>query len=536
MDENEKTTKQPEQGDDEYGNGILDMSNGTQAGIAAGFVGLPILAGAAEFLHLGFSGIVIGALGAGTLALVGKHVIDKQAAHGQRPKLPFFEQLRSANWGALLTSGEEDEEQRSVPTLPLPETELEPSAPEPPQHELVFPRSPVDETLGLGRVASSGQRFDPHIDTLNGEGLIVAGTQGAGKSNVAALIGEAAGRCNMPTVIFDLKREYHTLIDVVPNGLRAGHVSIQHDVGPGYFVLDEESAADFVHEVMSNGYQAIVDLPSYGDSLEESARVITAVVNGLMNWSQAQRPEDRIPCLVMLDEAHWFLPQRQELSPTISRDTLNALMSAFFRIVNTGRSYGFTMCFFTQSIANLQKWAIKNCKRKVIMMHAEKNDLDRCEEEVDSSIATRQEIATLNPGTGIVIGFTKEPVIVQFDRRQSRHDSHTPKIERVKRFKHMRQATRPEPLSVHRNHFSGTVPVTPELVEQEKHTEPSVPVAPAVVPQVRYIDRAVAAYNAGHNSVRKLAVALHTTTYEANKLIAEMKRRRLIEWREREVV
>jgi len=532
MEENNKTFEQQPEPEGEYG-GIMEMSNGTQVAIATGFVGLPAFEAVLQLLHFGgFTGLAVGALGAGAVALAGKTIVDRQTANGSLPKLPIVQQFRSANWGALLSTGIVDEnaeaKQEGSDTIPPAEPQKRDEHPK----QGVFPRYPIDETLPLGRVTTSGQRFDPHMDHLNGEGLVVAGTQGAGKSNVAALVGESAGRCNMPTVIFDLKREYHTLVDVVPNGLRAGHISHQHEVGPGYFVLTEDNAHEFVHEVMTNGYQAIVDLPSYGDSLEESARVIAAVVNGLMNWSQAQKPEDRIPCLVMLDEAHWFLPQRQELSPTIHKETLQALQSAFFRIVNTGRSYGFTMCFFTQSIANLQKWAIKNCKRKIIMKHVEKNDLDRCEEEVEESVATRAEIANLEPGVGIVIGFTKEPVMVQFDRRQSRHDSHTPKIERVKRFRHVRRQTRPEPLSAYRNRFAGTVPVTPEPLvhSRERTTEPTLAVAPVVAktPVEDELERALAAWNAGHTSVTKLQDALQVKHNKAWNLYKQLKEKRLI--------
>ncbi len=293
--------------------------------------------------------------------------------------------------------------------------------------------SSPDEILRLGYLVQSGNatRFDPHMDELLGRGLIVAGVQGMGKSNIAALVIESASRCDMPVVKFDLKREYHTIVDVAPNAIRAGHESLEGTVR-GYFVLSEATVDEFAHLVMTGKHQAIIDLPSYGDDLNVCAKVMASVLKSLMAWSKAQGEDDRLPCLVMLDEAQVFLPQDQTLSP-LSRETLIMLQSAFWQMCNMGRSMGYTMCFFTQSIANLQKWAIKNCQCKVVGIHVEKNDLDRCVEEVDPELVTREQIKTMPKGVGVVIGFTPSQILVKFDKRISRHVSNTPNVARLRK-------------------------------------------------------------------------------------------------------
>ena len=314
-------------------------------------------------------------------------------------------------------------EENDVDTEPLDEQKNEQS---------VFPRSPHDETLTLGYLTKVGAlaRFDPHMDMLLGKGLIVAGVQGMGKSNIAALVLESASRCDMPAVMFDLKREFHTIVDVAPNAIRAGHESLQGSL-PGYFVLSVENTDEFAQFVMTGKHQAIIDLPSYG-TLTEAAKVITAVLNSFLAWAKAQGEDNCIPCLVMLDEAQMFLPQNVQLS-TLSAETINTLQAAFFQMCNMGRSLGYTVCFFTQSIANLQKWAIRNCQRKVVGIHVEKNDLDRCEEEVDGDVATREQIKTMPEGVGVVIGFTPTQQIVKFDKRVSRHVSNTPGVARLRK-------------------------------------------------------------------------------------------------------
>ncbi len=293
--------------------------------------------------------------------------------------------------------------------------------------------TPLDEILQLGYLAKVGTlaRFDPHMDMLLGKGLIVAGVQGMGKSNIAALVIESASRCDMPVIMFDLKREYHTIVDVARNAMRAGHESLQ-GCTPGYFVLTEKNADEFATLVMTGKHQAIIDLPSYGEDLNVCAKVMAAVLKALMKWSKGLRDTDRLPCLTMLDEAQVFLPQDQTLSP-LSRETLLLVQAAFWQMCNMGRSMGYTMCFFTQSIANLQKWAIKNCQCKVVGIHVEKNDLDRCVEEVDAEIATREHIKTMPKGVGVVIGFTPSQILVKFDKRVSRHVSNTPDLARLRK-------------------------------------------------------------------------------------------------------
>ncbi|GAC1628570.1 MAG: hypothetical protein NVS4B11_26660 [Ktedonobacteraceae bacterium] len=372
----------------------------------------------------------------------------------------------------------------------------------------VFPHYSQDERLSLGYLAKVGRlaRFDPHMDMLLGKGLIVAGVQGMGKSNIAALVLESASRCDMPAVMFDLKREYHTIVDVTPNAIRAGHMSLQGSI-PGYFVLSVENADEFAQLVMTGKHQAIIDLPSYGEDLTAAAKVITVVVKSLMVWSKAQAEDDRLPCLTMLDEAQVFLPQDQSLSP-LSRETLNSLQSAFWQMCNMGRSLGYTMCFFTQSIANLQKWAIKNCQRKVVGIHVEKNDLDRCVEEVDEAVATREQIKTMPEGIGVVIGFTPLQHVVKFDKRLSHHVSNTPSVARLRKPLVEQRVT-----SVRQAYVQ---PYTPSSVASPM---PDLPEKGVVQPQQQVSDeeKARAAWQAGNRTVGTLEKATGLTRRQAYK-------------------
>ncbi len=286
-----------------------------------------------------------------------------------------------------------------------------------------------DELLHLGVVLPSGRLLRPHVNRLLGEGLFVAGNMGAGKTNLAALLAEQMGACYVPSIIFDLKREYGSLPGVLPTAIRAGHPRYAGEAGPGYYELTMDTASAFVASVMEQGFQAVVDLGSY-QVIDAMGLIIAEVIDALMAWSQEQPDEERPPCFVFLDEAHHFLPERTNLTQ-LDRNIHVRLQKSFFRVCNLGRSYGYTMAFCTQRIANIAKWVIANCQVKVIMRHALDIDLDRCCEEVNKTVATREDIERLAPGMGIVIGLADRQFVAQFDRRASYHPSQTPKVNRA---------------------------------------------------------------------------------------------------------
>jgi Helicase HerA, central domain/WhiA C-terminal HTH domain len=297
--------------------------------------------------------------------------------------------------------------------------------------ERLFPMYSEEETLRLGRVAATGQRFDPHFNDLLGNGLIISAVQGAGKSILNGVIIERAGRCGLPVVVLDHKGEYDSVTELpFMNGFRVGS-------GEGDFHLTPENVDEFVRQVMENRSQAIVNLPSYGDSWVARAKIVAAVGKALMRYAAQQRRAHQLllPCLVIVDEAQLYLPQNVQLLPSEAQDNkavLGDLNNAYFSLVSNGRSNGYTMCFATQSLTFIAKWAIKSCQIKVFMRHAEKNDLDECERIINPAVAKREQIERFPKGRGVVFGFTDQPVVVQFDKKISRDVSQTPMIDRLR--------------------------------------------------------------------------------------------------------
>lgn len=287
-------------------------------------------------------------------------------------------------------------------------------------------------------VEVSGQRFDPHFNGLFGKGIIAAANQGFGKSVLNGVIIEQAGRCRVPVIVLDHKGEYSPITELpFVNGLIAGY-ECQFDLTP-------DNAYEFVALVMENAnnpYQAIVNLASYGSAWIDRARIVAAVGKALMQYAEDQRRagNDLLPCLVLVDEAQLYIPQNVQLLPPEAQENkavLSELNNAYFALVSNGRSNGYTMCFSTQSLTYVAKWAIKSCQIRILGRHGEKNDLDMCEQIINPSVATRMEIESFAPGVFVVFGFTPQPMVVQFDKKQSRDLSETPGMERLRQQRRM---------------------------------------------------------------------------------------------------
>ena len=343
----------------------------------------------------------------------------------------------------------------------------------------LFPVYDEDVTLRLGRVVATGERFDPHFNALIGKGWVAAANQGFGKSILNGVIIERAGRCGLPVIVLDHKGEYHTVKELsFMNALLVGDSGTDYALPIGNGSDELALYADaFIEHVMQGRYQAIISLPSYGSGWLGKATISAAIGQALMRYAEKQRRlgNKLLPCLVIMDEAQLYLPQDQTLLPPEALEnkaTLSELKNAYFALVSNGRSAGYTLGFATQSLTYLAKWAIKSSQVRIFGRHAEKNDLDMCESIINPLVATRKDIETFPPGVGVVFGLTPQPMIVQFDKKQSRDESETPKMEMLRRPRSVLQEQRVQPRVY--------VPLPQRSVESD--VQPVTPMRPYIVP------------------------------------------------------
>ncbi len=404
------------------------------------------------------------------------------------------------------------------------------------------PEQQYQTLIELGKIGN--QQYLMHINGLLGAGALIAGCQGAGKSNLLGLLSHGASKCGVGVLIIDYKGEFYPVLDVVDIGVRAGHPDLAAEAGDRYYVLTPSTAPDFADMFLTfsdQGFVAVIDVPSYGGEVNLLAETLALVLNNLMDWSQRQKPADRLPCLVITDEAHNFVPEQPSRSGLrMAKPQFDALQSAYTRILNAGRSYGFTAVMATQRLTNIAKWSISNLQVKVIMRHTEKNDLDRCEEEA-GEVANRATVKAMPKGSGIVIGLSPDPQIVAFKKQPAEHISVTPQIERV----HERRdqpVVRPRFSRVLADNRAAAArlngapapaparPVTPLPVEQAPAPAPAA--APAWEPSYKrptkspsgVMQRAQAIYQPGMNH-RELAQALQVDPQTAMNLLKQLKAR-----------
>lgn len=421
------------------------------------FAGTVLASGGIDLLlHGGWPGLAAGAAAA---LIISSHNGTPDVYRSLQSALPWAELQEALN---RHEPGERSIADRLMGRHPNYEDEYEDAEPEPlvpilpPQQseslgvtdvlpenvgERLFPHYPEAHTLRLGSVLSTGQRLEPHVNSVIGEGMVTCAVQGSGKSILNGLMLEQARKSGMPFLALDYKGEYWPIIELPgTRGLLAGSSAYAAKLGATACELlpTQESADAFVARVMTEELHAIVNLPSYGDSWAAKAKIVAEVGKALQRWAAREKEREHIliPCLVLLDEAQLFLPQQTDLLPAEAKrqenaEILSAMNNAYFSLVTNGRSNGYTCLFATQSLTFIAKWAIKSCKVRVFMQHVEKNDLDSLERIIGTQVASRHDVETFPKGVGVVMGLTQYPVVVKFDMKCSRDLSETPDIGRL---------------------------------------------------------------------------------------------------------
>ena len=238
---------------------------------------------------------------------------------------------------------------------------------------------------------------------------MVFGVKGSGKSNVLALMVEQLSRFHLPQIILDTEREYQSLLSLLPRGVIATAERCPR-------------GADILH----HGLQVIVDLQSWNTD-EAAAVAMCFLIQELFTATTAIAPADRVPCVLHLDEAGYWLPQ--EAVTYLSKETRKALADAFHKLASRGRKQGLTPFLYTQSISEIAKSAIRQIGVKVLMRQTLDIDLTRyCQYIQGATAQTKKAIQAYPRGKAIVILPDGSQHRVQFHARQSEHVSQTPQV------------------------------------------------------------------------------------------------------------
>lgn len=367
----------------------------------------------------------------------------------------------------------------------------------------------VDALIGENprRRLHLADNFQPDANDPLATGVFLVGISGSGKTATLALFLEQyIKRFHLPAIVFDIVGDLKSIVEdgLCPRGLIA-----------------TAEAMPSMDEVVKYRMQVVVDLQHCrrpGETFlnyELAGKLIAKTLKEIINAQASIAPDNRLPCLIALDETHIWAPQNPPsyLSPMTAKDLLDTLTV----VATTGRKYGVVPFFAAQRIPKVHKDIIAGCETRLLGKADLDNDIKRYREYVSQEVISDQGIRQLSKGR-MVVCMNGKRLIVQFYPRESRHISHTPSVTQA--LDHP-AGNVPEQLTS-TSRFYEAVPPVPAPASRAA-TPPTGAFTTTISPQLR---RARERYRPGM-SYRDLARALDVDSRTAIELMRQLKMRRL---------
>jgi hypothetical protein len=268
--------------------------------------------------------------------------------------------------------------------------------------------------------------FQPDVTSIIGAMVLMIGMRRSGKSNATAVLIEELARWLLPIVIFDTMDEHQGLVDTrfLRRGIHAGSMDLlkgNNDL-KNYVPIDIEGAYAFGQSLMEGSLQVVVNLASFDD--ETAGKVMSEIIDGINDWEQARPNKQRVPVIVVLEEAPKWLPQNLGDS-NVSKATQALLHQAFFgMVVARGGKNGFGLIATAQRYSMLNKHLLQPLWQFLFYQKAE-NDVDRYLKLGLPRGATM----SLQQGECFIFGPSVLGFRTRIRERYSEHMGHTPGID-----------------------------------------------------------------------------------------------------------
>lgn len=209
--------------------------------------------------------------------------------------------------------------------------------------------------------------------------MLVQANSGGGKSWVLRRILEQSNG-KVQQIIIDIEGEFSTL--------REKYDYIHVGKG-GDIPADIRSAGLLAERLLELNASAIIDL--YELKHYDRIRYVKLFLDAMINI----RKELWHPCLVVIDEAHLFAPEKGE----------SEALSSVIDICTRGRKRSFCVILATQRLSKLHKDAAAECNNKLIGRTGLDIDVKRASEELGFSAKEDQrKLRQLKPGEFFVFG------------------------------------------------------------------------------------------------------------------------------------
>jgi Helicase HerA, central domain len=293
------------------------------------------------------------------------------------------------------------------------------------EQEAPFDEDVIEDDLA-DDILDLGPQLRPQVNTVFSSRIAILGQPGSGKSNALADLAEELGRFDAPLIIFDQKPEYAPLCE---------RPYLNNPYHADASTVTPQTAFQFGIWMMNNRKHVVLDLRSYKDDTT-AAKVMIQILAAIWSWEEALANDDRIPCTIFLEEAHWWLPQNERMS-TVSRQAskdgdpsiFSKLQQSFFSLATGGRSMGMGFVVSTQRPADIDNRVISGAVWKILLRADLPADLKvyrplGCSDEVAMSLSTGQAFVK---GPGQIKG------VYQFRERFSPSEAKTPGYEALKK-------------------------------------------------------------------------------------------------------
>lgn len=164
-------------------------------------------------------------------------------------------------------------------------------------------------------------------------------------------------------------------------------------------------------ELARQGTLSIVDLSSFISSRKKQM-VVAHIARRLFN----RRRDSKIPpFLLVLEEAHQFVPETARAENAISRGIIQT-------IAREGRKFHASLCLISQRPIQLSTTALSQCNTHIILRVTNPYDLDhigRSAEGITKDV--QNQISGLRVGTGLIVGEgVNFPIFVKIRKRKSK--------------------------------------------------------------------------------------------------------------------
>lgn len=457
------------------------------------------------FAHLGPTGLVVGGLAALIAARHGPQVKDQ--LHESFPLDQVINRPHKSGRSVL---------DRALGRFPAEEAEDDTVLVNEPDPEPELVEAPLPIGAGVAIIGDDpryhlhlADNFQPDANAPLATGVFFVGIPGSGKTGTLALFLEQyITRFGLPCVLFDVVGD---LKSIVEDGL----------CGETGFVVTPDSMPTMAN-VIEQRLQIIVDLQQCrrpGEAFinyEVAGQLIARTTRELLNTQSAIAPEDRVPCLVGLDEIHIWTPQNPP--SYLSQMTAKDLLETLTIVATTGRKYGVVPFLACPRISKVHKDVIAGCELRILGKVGLDNDLKRYREYVSPAVISDEDLQALPKGR-MVVCMDGRQLVAQFYRRKSRHISHTPSIlagplpaRPVSANRAPVERPHPEPVAV---------AVQAEAAQEPpaRNWEPPIRMTRADIQKHPALRAALAHYQEGHTSHRELARAMNVSHATAGKYI-----------------